>query len=947
MTEPALDQRSVAHGRANVFLAMLGFALVGYAMLGKSFAYLGLPPLYVGEFVLLAGLAALIGSRAPLGMLVVPACQLLVVLMGWVMLRTIPYIEGHGLDALRDSVIVMYGLLALIVIAVLIEDPHRFSCVVTAYGRFAAAGIPVMVALALMAVVFKEQLPEVPGLGVPILHFRPGDFGAHLGGAMVFMLLGLSYASRFWIAIALVGAVLAASQNRGGMLAMVLPVAMAAIVSGRWRTLAKALGAGAALLAVAYVLDVGVADLGARGRGVSAHQLADNLASVFGTSHDTLDGTKRWRLAWWDTIANYTLRGEYFWMGKGFGINLAEADGFVVGDNPGAPPLRSPHSAHMTILARSGVPGLLLWGALLLSWAWMLTASYLRARLRRDEGWSSLFLFIGCYALAILLSASVDVALEGPILGFWFWVLFGVGIAATMIHRAASKAVTHSVQDTGHGRACENHAVRSFLSISAALGLALLAIEPVPAVASPTPSSGPLPSLPCPPTSIAVHPGQSIQAAADSAGPGAALCLKAGIHRVQVVRPLAGQSFHGEGPATILSGAEEVTGFQKNGDQWISRRPIARETPHGQCAKQHPLCNRPIQVFLGDRLLQRVATRDEVRTGQVFIDPVREEIVLADDPIGQTVEVTVAALAFESTAPDVLISNLVVEKYKSAAQRGAIRGYARWTTRNVEARWNSGAGITLGAEGQILDSHIHHNGQIGVVMVGRNVVLAGNEIAFNNVLGFDPDWEAGGVKIAASDGVEMARNFVHHNSGPGLWCDIDCRDVVYEANTVELNSGAGIFHEISFAAVIRNNVVRHNGRAGRKWYWNSEIQIAASEDVEVTGNTITVGDLGRAILLIDQSRTKKNGSTYKTRRNRVHHNVIHFEGRGEAGGASDVKPGDENFGIIANGDNRFDHNIYRLARTAPPPRFVWSQELYDWEGFRALGQEISGSLIAD
>src|SRR5262245_55531552 len=470
MTEQALDHRSVAHSRADIFLAVLGLALVGYATLGKSFAYLGLPPLYVGEFVLLVGLTALIGSRAPLvAMCVGLPCQLLALLMGWVMLRTIPYIGEHGLDALRDSVIVTYGLLGLIMIAVLIEDPRRLPRVVSAYGRFAAAGIPVMVALASMAVAFKEQLPDLPGLGVPILHFRPGDFGAHLGGAMVFMLLGLGYASRFWIAIALVGAVLAASQNRGGMLAMVVPVAIAAVVSGRWRMLAKAFGAGAALLALAYVRDAGMADLGARGRSVSVHQLVDNLASVFGTSDNMLDGTKRWRLAWWDTIADYTVRGDYFWTGKGFGINLAEADGFVVGDNPGAPPLRSPHSAHMTILARAGVPGLWLWGALLMSWAWVLAASYLRARLRRDEGWSSLFLFVGCYTLAILLSASVDVALEGHILGFWFWALFGVGVAATMIYRAASKSVIPSVQDAGPGRGPVNHALRSYLPISAAL----------------------------------------------------------------------------------------------------------------------------------------------------------------------------------------------------------------------------------------------------------------------------------------------------------------------------------------------------------------------------------------------------------------------------------------------------------------------------------------------
>lgn len=452
MTEQALGRRFVAHGRADVFLALLGFTLVGYATVGKSFAYLGLPPLYVGELVLLAGLAVLVSSKALLATFVVLPCQLLAILMGWVMMRTIPYIDEHGIDALRDSVIVMYGLLALIVVAVLIEDPRRLPRVVAAYGRFAAVGVCVMMALALVAVVFSEQMPELPRPGVPLLQFRIGDFGAHLGGAMVFMLLGLGHASRFWIAVVLLGAVLAASQNRGAMLAMVLPVAIAAVVSGRWRALARAFAAGASLLALAFVLDAGVADLGTSRRGVSVSQLLDNLGSLFGTSYDTLDGTKRWRLAWWDTIINYTVHGEYFWTGKGFGISLAEADGFLVGDDPAAPPLRSPHSAHMTILARTGVPGLLLWGAVLLSWAWTLAASHLRARRRRQEGWASLFLFVGCYALAILISASVDVALEGPILGFWFWGLFGLGVGAAMIHRVASKAATDPIQAAGHVR---------------------------------------------------------------------------------------------------------------------------------------------------------------------------------------------------------------------------------------------------------------------------------------------------------------------------------------------------------------------------------------------------------------------------------------------------------------------------------------------------------------
>jgi hypothetical protein len=64
-------------------------------------------------------------------------------------------------------------------------------------------------------------------------------------------------------------------------------------------------------------------------------------------------------------------------------------------------------------------------------------------------------------------------------------------------------------------------------------------------------------------------------------------------------------------------------------------------------------------------------------------------------------------------------------------------------------------------------------------------------------------WEAGGAKIALSDGVVFRSNHVHDNIGPGLWCDIGCRNVVYDGNLVENNQDIGIFHEISFKAVPR------------------------------------------------------------------------------------------------------------------------------------------------
>jgi hypothetical protein len=36
----------------------------------------------------------------------------------------------------------------------------------------------------------------------------------------------------------------------------------------------------------------------------------------------------------------------------------------------------------------------------------------------------------------MLINASFDVALEGPMLGIWFWCLFGFGVAVAMCYRA-------------------------------------------------------------------------------------------------------------------------------------------------------------------------------------------------------------------------------------------------------------------------------------------------------------------------------------------------------------------------------------------------------------------------------------------------------------------------------------------------------------------------------
>ena len=71
---------------------------------------------------------------------------------------------------------------------------------------------------------------------------------------------------------------------------------------------------------------------------------------------------------------------------------------------------------------------------------------------------------------------------------------------------------------------------------------------------------------------------------------------------------------------------------------------------------------------------------------------------------------------FGGDAEDVVLENLIVEKYASDAQEGAIfiddaRG---WLLSNVVARWNHGAGLSFGPETEVQGGSFSHNGQVGI-----------------------------------------------------------------------------------------------------------------------------------------------------------------------------------------------------------------------------------------
>jgi hypothetical protein len=448
------DRSGIHHRRGTLglqdfYIVALAGSLACYATFGKGFAYLGMPPVFVSEMLLSFGLVILLRSGCWIAVLTTIPSLVLTALMAWVVVRTSSYVGVYGADALRDSVTVMYGLFAFIMIALLIDSPARISVIMGYLYRFSYLYGGAGVALFLGSALFDRMglMPKWAHSGIPIALLKPGEVAVHLAASGVAALLGVIPRGPLWTAALFSGMLVVSTQNRGSILAIVVPTLFAALATGRLKQLIKVVAAVLVLIGVISVFNVNVR-LGSGSRTIGAEQITRNLGSILSSEeapNSALEGTKRWRLLWWKKIQDYTLHGPYFWTGKGFGVNLARSDGFVVGEKNEAP-LRSPHNVHMTVLARAGIPGLFLW--LLFGGVWFATLAYnmMVARSRGDGNWANCFVFIICYVTAIAVNASFDVALEGPMLGIWFWNLVGLGIGASIVYKASASAALTKIR---------------------------------------------------------------------------------------------------------------------------------------------------------------------------------------------------------------------------------------------------------------------------------------------------------------------------------------------------------------------------------------------------------------------------------------------------------------------------------------------------------------------
>lgn len=294
------------------------------------------------------------------------------------------------------------------------------------------------------------------------------------------------------------------------------------------------------------------------------------------------------------------------------------------------------------------------------------------------------------------------------------------------------------------------------------------------------------------------------------------------------------------------------------------------------------------------------------------------------------------AKAFSGKASHVTINHLVVQHYNSALSSGAIQGdwnvSTGWVVENCEVRENHAAGVYITDNIIVRNNFIHNNGQIGILGKGNGAYLTGNEVSYNNTGGNNIDWEAGGMKFLESSGVQFVKNYVHNNYGPGIWFDSNNQNAVIDGNRVENNTGAGIFYEISYGAIIRNNTVTANGGTGS--IARAGILVSASPNVQVYSNTLSGNSNGIVGLQADRSSSRALYGPFLVQNLSVHDNTV-TASRGVTGLVDQMGDG----GIFTR-NNHYAHDTYYQSSLSKP--FIARGGSLTTLQWKAAGYDLTG-----
>jgi len=408
-----------------------GFLLAGYLTLGRSFAYLGIPPLFIGEIVLAGFL--LLKPRVALGT--------------WVasLLRTSP-LNGFGLAllaflayglwqvgrgvlggadlvyTLKFFVFNYYTLYMFLGMWIGLQAPECMRKLVRVIAWVNGIyGVLFIVAL-------RHVEAYLPGSDVPLFSPPAGQ---------VVVILGLLCFERnlrsVWFVLVLNIVVTLVWQVRAEWLGLALGLISWGLLTGR---LGRVVAVGTAALAVLGMIEL--ADLKLAGRSGDSVSLSENLARVVAPINLELAkqlspnakyhaGTAEWRELWWAQIwlsVHSTPMLEAF--GHGYGFDLFGLAPPEVRSGQEKWEVRTPHSIFYYALGYTGWVGVAIFGALQIAIVRLLWRSY------RATGQAAGLVF---WVMAMA-RFSFEEGLETPFKAIPVYLLLGMAMAPGLLARA-------------------------------------------------------------------------------------------------------------------------------------------------------------------------------------------------------------------------------------------------------------------------------------------------------------------------------------------------------------------------------------------------------------------------------------------------------------------------------------------------------------------------------
>lgn len=342
--------------------------------------------------------------------------------------------------------------------------------------------------------------------------------------------------------------------------------------------------------------------------------------------------------------------------------------------------------------------------------------------------------------------------------------------------------------------------------------------------------------------------GSNIQAALTAGPTGQTFLLQPGTYRLTdyattALNPKTDQKLIGINGA-VITGSTVLSTWTPSGSDFFATRAtgtLASQADNGRCSITG--CENPNDVFYDGVPLVRVNSQAALAPGKFYEDFAAGRVYIRDNPTGHLVEQAVVRRLIQSSNSGIKVLNLTLQHAANQYQQGAVEADGTgWLIEHCDVRYNHGYGVrTDGTFSTVRRNHVHHNGQLGIG--GSNCddsLIEENEDNHNNRDGaYSWGNEAGGSKWSLTDRLTVRGNYVHDNIGAGLWTDINNGETLYENNYVVDNTQYGIFHEVSYSAIIRNNVSARNApNSTTGFYSGGQIVASASRDVEIYGNTV-------------------------------------------------------------------------------------------------------------